>query len=239
MSSLNILEKPKTQPLPSIEVTPDSKFSYEAKNENEPSVSSTDTTSEPIDLLKEYQNRLDSVVSKRQTYDELLNKHNDSLYDILSDCYSMAIAAKHDSKNQTAIMSALEKYKSKAKKRVQRHSTFEHVLVRFVFDESCDAKTDSPTRHSVSVYAIVLHKASESNISSDKFVSWIRENGGVDKIRRKNAATTASHAKNASDEKRIFVGSLSGMKLSDGEKITLHTTYIGRCAVRLDKVVVG
>ena len=239
MIMLTRTKNKQNQPLPSIEVKPDSTFVCEAANENTSSVSSTDTAPEIVDPVKAYQSLLDNVVTKRQAYDDRVSKHNDSLYEILSDCYSLAVAARQNAQEEDALTSALNNYKSKAKKKVQTHSSFEHVLVRFVFDESCDENTDSPTRHSVSVYAIVLQKASEEAITTDKFVSWIKSSGGLDKIRRKNVSSGGSQSKAAAKQKLIFIGELADQKLSDGEKITLHTTYVGKCRIVLDEIIIG
>ena len=205
---------------------------------SEQRVGSTDTLNANVALIKACLVRLDSVVSKREAYDQQLRTHNDSLYEILSDCYSMLLIANNNSAEEEALAAALAQYKKSAKsKTVQKHSTSAHVLVRFVFDESCDSSIDSPTRHSVSTYAIVLKIALERNITAEQFVSWVRAQGGIDKIRRLKHESARDEGDKS--EKTIFIGALSESQIEIGTKITLHTTFVGKCRVRLDQFVIG
>jgi hypothetical protein len=201
-------------------------------------VGSTDTSTTNTERVKAYLNRLDAVVSKREAYDDQIRKHNDSLYSILSDCYSMLCVSRNDSEEEKALSTALDQYKKSAKsKTVQKHSTSEHVLIRFVFDDSCDNSIDSPTRHSVSTYAIVLKRAFDNNVSRERFVAWIKEHGGIDKIRRLTRESSADN--NKTQEKTLYIGALADCQIENGTKVTLHTTFIGKCRVRLDKFVIG
>lgn len=142
-----------------------------------------------LTLEEQYEEIIHTAIAKREEYQCLVTQTENSLYEVLSYCYQLALNNEMSDENSVLrkVLARFRKtqYDSKNKK-VQKHSTNEHLIVRLVWAESNEFynESDSLTRSKVSAYATVLKNAKEKNVTVDAFSSWLRNSGGVDAVRR-------------------------------------------------------
>lgn len=142
-----------------------------------------------LTLEEQYEEIIHTAIAKREEYQCLVTQTENSLYEVLSYCYQLALNNEMSDENSVLrkVLARFRKtqYESKNKK-VQKHSTNEHLIVRLVWAESNEFynESDSLTRSKVSAYATVLKNAKEKSVTVDAFSSWLRNSGGVDAVRR-------------------------------------------------------
>jgi hypothetical protein len=142
-----------------------------------------------LTLEEQYEEIIHAAIAKREEYQCLVTQTDNSLYEVLSYCYQLALNNEMSDENSVLrkVLARFRKtqYDSKNKK-VQKHSTNEHLIVRLVWAESNEFynESDSLTRSKVSAYATVLKNAKEKSVTVDAFSSWLRNCGGVDAVRR-------------------------------------------------------
>lgn len=187
--------------------------------------------------FKRYNSMFESLINRRAKYDALLNKHSDYLYGILSDCLALCLDSQRNDP-KSALRESLNAYREakKATRKIQDNTPFETVIVRFVFEESTSSYSESISRSQASVYSIVIRKAIDANVAPSEFTTWVKKNGGLEKIRREReeneakkanslAAKTKGHFKNAS-----VITEINDKKLnsSGSLEVDTHVVLIGR-----------
>ena len=142
-----------------------------------------------LTLEEQYEEIIHTAIAKREEYQCLVTQTENSLYEVLSYCYQLALNNEMSDEN-SVLRKVLARFRKKQydskNKKVQKHSTNEHLIVRLVWAESNEFynESDSLTRSKVSAYATVLKNAKEKSVTVDAFSSWLRNSGGVDAVRR-------------------------------------------------------
>jgi hypothetical protein len=169
-----------------------------------------------LTLEEQYEEVVQNAIAKREEYQCLITQTENSLYEVLSFCYQLALNDDISDEN-SLLCKVLNRYRKKQydskKKKVQKHSTSEHIIVRLVWAESDENYSDdsSITRSKVSAYATVLRNAKEQKVSTKEFSSWLRKSGGVDAVRRMKHSETS---------KRKDLKVAESMKLAEDSSVT-------------------
>ena len=132
-------------------------------------------------------------------------KANDALYDLLADIMAFADMVMV-SPLKIEIISKMRSVLSKEHRiKTQRNSSDILILVKFVVRTS---------RKNAHVYARVLDLAYKSDVMPSELPDFIREHGGIDRIRESNVEVKASAKKKVKDEYQIkFIRALLNEKV--------------------------
>ena len=135
------------------------------------------------------------LAEKQADFNEhFIVKANDVLYSLLADIMAftdMVMVSPH----KLSILSKMRMVLSKEYKiKTQRNSSDILILVKYV------VRTNRKNAH---VYARVLDLAYKSDVMPDELPDFIREHGGIDRIRESNVSVEAVAIKKTQDEYRI------------------------------------
>jgi hypothetical protein len=124
--------------------------------------------------------KLDALAQRRQQWEATaFAKANEGLYAILADCqdiYEQQFLNAGES-DQRALRSDLKSRLEDAGVKVQRNTTTLTMVVRFVFG------SDRKRAHG---YNYVLKAAISHEVTPQELAAWIKVNGGIEEIKRKN-----------------------------------------------------
>lgn len=149
----------------------------------------------------------DVLAQKQADFQEqYINKANDILYELLADImrYSDQILG---SDSKLEILSKMRSTLSaKHRIKVQRNTPDITVVVKYIVRTS---------RKNAHVYARVLDMAYRQDVMADELPEFIRQNGGIDRIRESNTNLEAVTKKKARDDKKLrFIDALLREKVS-------------------------
>jgi len=123
---------------------------------------------------------LDALAQRREHWEATdFKKANDGLYAILADCqevYEQKFLNAGDS-DQKALRADLKARLQAAGVKVQVNTTTLTMMVRFVFG------SDRKRAHG---YTYVIKAAISHQVSAQELASWIKDNGGIEEIKRKS-----------------------------------------------------
>jgi len=165
---------------------------------------------------------LDALAAKRETWESTdFKKANDGLYSLLADCldvFNGQFVNALDAERKTLRMQLTGRLKAAGIK-VQSNTTTLNMFVRYVFG------SDRKRAHG---YAYVLSAAIAESIEPVLLADWIRQSGGIEKIKRKMVRSEESQLKqqklqaeqsavladfaqaDTQDLQRVNVGAMSG-----------------------------
>lgn len=137
-----------------------------------------------------------NVLAEKQAdfNEQYIVKANDVLYSLLADIMAFADLVMVSS-YKLSILSRMRTVLSKEYKiKTQRNSSDILILVKYV------VRTNRKNAH---VYARVLDLAYKSDVMPDELPEFIRQHGGIDRIRESNVSLAASAKKKTRDEFEI------------------------------------
>ena len=232
---LTIAEEVKFNSETSLTAANDSVIS--ASNE-EQSVGSTNTLDVRDDVeIAHYRGVLSTLIEKRQVYDNRLSSHDDCLYDLLADCLALSLdSQRHDAKS--SLWRAINDQREAAgvTRKIQKNTSFEATIVRFVFNESLADDVDSISRSKVYDYSVTLTRAINEGVTSENFAAWVKKNGGIDNIRRNFKGDDESNNLSAKRSTVLLLGKHIDKATAIGTSVTVYGVYEGKGRVRVVNV---
>lgn len=149
----------------------------------------------------------DFLAQKQSDFnDNYIIKANDALYDLLADImrFSNQVLG---SDSKVEILSKMRSALSKKHGiKTQRNSPDLTIIVKYV------VRTSRKTAH---VYARVLDMAYRQDVMADELADFIRQNGGIDRIRESNTNLEAVAKKKARNEQELnFIRALMREKVT-------------------------
>ena len=149
-----------------------------------------------------------NVLAEKQTdfNENYIIKANDVLYSLLADLMAFADMVMLSPYKHGILSKMREVLSKKYKIKTQRNSSDILILVKYV------VRTNRKNAH---VYARVLDLAYKSDVMPNELPDFIREHGGIDRIRESNVSIEASAKKKIRDEFEIrFIKALLKEKLA-------------------------
>ena len=149
-----------------------------------------------------------NVLAEKQTdfNENYIIKANDVLYSLLADLMAFADMVMLSPYKHGILSKMREVLSKKYKIKTQRNSSDILILVKYV------VRTNRKNAH---VYARVLDLAYKSDVMPNELPDFIREHGGIDRIRESNVSIEASAKKKIRDEFEIrFIKALLNEKLA-------------------------
>ena len=149
-----------------------------------------------------------NVLAEKQTdfNENYIIKANDVLYSLLADLMAFADMVMVSPYKHSILSKMREVLSKKYKIKTQRNSSDILILVKYV------VRTNRKNAH---VYARVLDLAYKSDVMPNELPDFIRENGGIDRIRESNVCIEASAKKKTRDEFSIkFIKALLNEKVA-------------------------
>jgi hypothetical protein len=144
---------------------------------------------------------LDAVSKRREVWESTdFKKASDGLYELLADCYSIYEEKfiNADEAGQKMVRLELKARLQAAGVKVQLNTTTLTMIVRFVFG------SDRKRAHG---YTYVLKAAHSHEVLAADLATWIKSNGGIEEIKRKNVIS-----KDALDKREKRVAALEEVK---------------------------
>lgn len=118
---------------------------------------------------------IDNVKTEYNSWRQIEKSQKEKLYDLLAKNLRII-----ENINAATDYAKIEERLKKAKIKVNKKSSIELKVIRLIMTSE---------RKKASTYAIVLKAARKANIKSDEFVKWLKAEGGIEAVRKKNSDT--------------------------------------------------
>jgi hypothetical protein len=174
-----------------------------------------------IQTISKIINTADALAERHAVYTEqFVTRANEELYKLLSDMLALTVEIQASPLCADIVKQMRNDLRSKYQIRTQSNSPVASIVVRYV------SRTGRKMAH---VYGRVIQIAVDSEISAEKLPQFIRDNGGIESIRKKAATAAENESSRARFEKtrnKLVAAidprnlpSLGTVQFADGRKV--------------------